>query len=359
MKKIIFGTTLILSSMAYAQVGINTQNPQGIFNIDGLKDNATSGVPTNDQQANDFAVLSSGNVGIGTTSPSTKLEVQFSGSSAYATVARFLASGNATIGNTTQLNFGVSSSSGNSAEWRFVYQGDNNDANRIDFGMNNVFSPMITYMKNGNVGIGNSNPLQRLDVSGTGLFRNGNTANSFTTSQILFGFIGTNQYQHAIKTRHNVSSLSGNAIDFFTWKQGTDGSTTVGTQHVLTLDGNANVGIGTTTPISRLEINGASTNSTAFNAASATSIDYTKSNLAYTTASPGTFTLTGLKDGGTYTLAVQGTTQGTASFSGNNPAGVPFVFKSLNNGITTSGKETLYTFIVMGSRVYFFMSTGF
>ena len=58
-----------------AQIGINTTNPQGTFHIDGAKDNAATGVPTLAQQANDVAVTPSGNVGIGTVSPSVKLEI--------------------------------------------------------------------------------------------------------------------------------------------------------------------------------------------------------------------------------------------------------------------------------------------
>jgi len=109
-----------------------------------------------------------------------------------------------------------------------------------------------------------------------------------------------------------------------------------------------------------LEVNGASTNTTAFNASSGTSIDFTKSNLAYTTASAsaGNFTLTGMKDGGTYTLAVQGATSGTATFSGYNPSSTQFTFKPANNAATTANKHTLYTFIVMGTNVYYSMVTG-
>lgn len=103
-----------------------------------------------------------------------------------------------------------------------------------------------------------------------------------------------------------------------------------------------------------LEVNGAATNTSAFNAAASTTIDFTKSNLAYTSNNPSSFTLNGIKDGGTYTLAVQGTTSGTSAFSSGG-----FTFMSVNNGPTTSGKQTLYTFIVMGTTVYFFMTTGF
>jgi hypothetical protein len=102
-----------------------------------------------------------------------------------------------------------------------------------------------------------------------------------------------------------------------------------------------------------LEVNGASTNSVAFNGGSSTSIDFTISNLAYTTASAGNITLTGMKDGGTYTLAVQGLTSGTAVFTQTG-----MTFKSINNAATTASKHTLYTFIVMGTTVYYSMMTG-
>jgi hypothetical protein len=103
-----------------------------------------------------------------------------------------------------------------------------------------------------------------------------------------------------------------------------------------------------------VSVNGSATNSTAFNAATSSTIDFTISNLAYTTNSPGSFTLTGIKDGGTYTLAVQGTTSGTSSFTATG-----FSVLSGNNGPTTAGKQTLYTFIVMGTTVYYFMAIGF
>lgn len=59
----------LVSAIAFGQVGINTTNPQGIFNVDGAKDNAATGIPTAVQQANDFTVTASGSVGIGTVAP--------------------------------------------------------------------------------------------------------------------------------------------------------------------------------------------------------------------------------------------------------------------------------------------------
>ena len=48
MKKnlLLAGLLTTFSLVAKSQVGINTTNPQGVFNIDGLKNNPTTGVPT-------------------------------------------------------------------------------------------------------------------------------------------------------------------------------------------------------------------------------------------------------------------------------------------------------------------------
>lgn len=63
------------STKITAQVGIQTQNPQANFHIDGAKDNPATGTPTVAQQANDVAITSTGNMGVGTTTPSTKLDI--------------------------------------------------------------------------------------------------------------------------------------------------------------------------------------------------------------------------------------------------------------------------------------------
>jgi hypothetical protein len=75
MKKIVFLSILTVGTAAYAQIGVNTQNPQGIFHIDGAKDNPETGTPTLAQQANDVSVTSMGNVGIGTNTPTNKIEI--------------------------------------------------------------------------------------------------------------------------------------------------------------------------------------------------------------------------------------------------------------------------------------------
>ncbi|MCD1117582.1 hypothetical protein [Chryseobacterium turcicum] len=70
MKKIFLAGAVLASLYSLAQVGVNTQNPQGIFNIDGKSStnttNPITGVPTNLQMTDDFIVKNTGATGIGT-----------------------------------------------------------------------------------------------------------------------------------------------------------------------------------------------------------------------------------------------------------------------------------------------------
>jgi len=200
---------------------------------------------------------------------------------------------------------------------------------------------------------------------------NGQVLTSATDGTLSWATAGTYTADNGLTLTSNNIALGGSLTGATTIEQKTNtlaftSTAATGTSH-FTVDGttlnvdavNNRVGIGTATPGSRLEVNGAATNTSAYNAGSTTTIDFKQSNLAYTTASAGNFTLTGMKDGGTYTLAVQGTTSGTAAFSGTNPSSTAFTFKSVNNAATTAGNQTVYTFIVMGTTVYFWMNSGF
>lgn len=72
---IMLAMTACFSSNAQTGTGINTQNPQGLFHIDGAKDNPGTGAPSAVQQANDVIVDVQGNVGIGTITPDAKLVI--------------------------------------------------------------------------------------------------------------------------------------------------------------------------------------------------------------------------------------------------------------------------------------------
>lgn len=116
-----------------------------------------------------------------------------------------------------------------------------------------------TLLVQGQAGVGTDKPSAQLDV-GKGdpaattpslQLRGGNVSTGTTSTQITFGYNNTAGYRHAIRTRHNGSGASGNAIDFYVWRW-VDANThdkveDIGTQHVLTLD-SGRVGIGTTEP---------------------------------------------------------------------------------------------------------------
>ncbi len=122
----------------------------------------------------------------------------------------------------------------------------------------------------------------------------------------------------------------------------------------LIVSGTGNVGIGSVTaPVSKLEVNGSATNAVSYNAVAATTIDFSRSNLAYTTANPGAFTLQNVKDGGTYTLSVRGATAGTSTFTATG-----FTVRYINNRTTVANTHTLYTLVVIGTVIYVYIATA-
>ena len=147
----------------------------------------------------------------------------------------------------------------------------------------------------------------------------------------------------------NAWGLNGNAITAGKFIGTTNAQPVivkVNNSEVLRVGNTGNIG---------LEVKGAATNTASYNANATRTIDFTQSNLAYTTATAGSFTLNGMKDGGTYTLAVQNTTGGvTASFTADGGLTV----KTVNNDETVAG-HTLYTIVVINTTAYVYMATGF
>jgi hypothetical protein len=205
-------------------------------------------------------ITSNGNVGIGVSTPCNLFHVRCN-VTGDITVARFTNSpGTGNEGVFIGFETGYPQALSLIGARR---EGAENDASII-------FSPMLNeaacermrITSGGRIGIGITSPQAQLDVyqcGGNGLractalyLRAGNDSNIFCSNQILFGYDGTANYAHAIKTRHNSNGFCDNAIDFYTWKCGDAISTPAG-QYIMTIAGNGTLGIGTCTPSTLLD----------------------------------------------------------------------------------------------------------
>ena len=125
----------------------------------------------------------------------------------------------------------------------------------------------IVHYVDGHVGIGTTSPGAALDVtpsievgeSASALrLRAGNedSDGSDNNNQLLFSSAEeSGSYTHAIKSRHNSEQSGGNSLDFYLWDKTADDPGTVGSQHVMSLNG-GKVGIGTKDPETELHVAG-------------------------------------------------------------------------------------------------------
>jgi hypothetical protein len=343
----------------------------------------TTGLPGGQTRA--MFIDESQRVGIGTSSPASKLEVSTgvtttnsivnatgsiddflqynikntsTGTKAQSGFNAMADNGNDTTGfvwmgiNNSNFNFPTTYNIGGPNDVAFIGSGQDmyvanaSNTKSIIFSTGKATTPFfgeqMRILNNGNVGVGTATPLNKLVVKGLN-----NPVSALGTAQTNAIFRVEGETNHAL----DMGTLTASPYGAYVQSHNKGGATTL----PLALNPvGGNVGIGTLNPTSTLEVNGSATNTVAYNAGAATAILFNNSNLAYTSASPTAFFLQGIKNGGTYTLAVQGTTSGTANFSA-----VGFTFKSVNNGTTIAGKDTLYTFVVMGTTVYVYMATGF
>ena len=253
-------------------VGIGTTVPTARLHVSG----STGGVFEVDTAggATTFYVSASGNVGVGTTNPVAKLQVagNISGSSFTSSISNavgFLGTSSFAINASTASYV---SPSGNA----FVQGGNSfgttatlgtNDASALIFETNGT--GRVTIDTNGNVGIGTTSMVAKLDVydnTDGGLLSFVRNANS-----------GSSAYSAFVLRRDG----NNNGIVLFTnsstrTTDGGAGNSTIrtdngnlllgagGSQHILTTAGN--VGIGTTIPSNRLEVAGSTFNRATFKA---------------------------------------------------------------------------------------------
>lgn len=105
-----------------------------------------------------------GDVGIGTSNPNAKLHVVSSGTSGYAGEIALTAP-NMTSGETV-LTFGKNTITRNRAELRFKYVASGSTSNRYEFGFSNV-QPFVAFTAGEQAGIGTLSPSYKLHVNGS------------------------------------------------------------------------------------------------------------------------------------------------------------------------------------------------
>lgn len=172
-----------------------------------------------------------------------------------------------------------------------------------------------------------------------------------------YGATGPTNNKASITARASeayTDAAQGTQIEFAT--TGT-GSTNLYTR--MTIDPYGSVGIGTSAPNAKLHVNGGqilSTNASGIVEVNASaSIDWNKGNVQTLTADCSSTAFANMLDGGTYTLVIKETGTSTCAFS---QTGLTFHLPP-DHGARTSGKHTVYTFLRAGADVYVSWIPGF
>ncbi|NCT00265.1 hypothetical protein GW765_04810, partial [Candidatus Parcubacteria bacterium] len=227
-----------------------------------------------------FTVLQGGNVGIGTTAPSQKLDVYKTAVSGLQVASD---NGGDAILDLMELNTGASFGAVGTGGFRWIMDGGDNKL-YLQSGNEATVNTRLTIERDtGNVGIGTTNPGEKLQVAGIGKFG----VESTTQGEIhIANSSGTALFK--IKNLFGSPELSVNSIsDRYLNIINEDVSKTLG----LTIEGN--VGIGTTNPTTKLYVSGGTgdvvnvgggrirgLNTTPVNADEAVPLTYLQSNYA-------------------------------------------------------------------------------
>ncbi len=273
-------------------VGIGTTNPDGKLHIDGVSDTVSGLVleasNSGDNRSIDFqntagalrlgieydntninlnvvdrnrdkllTVRESGNVGIGTDNPDAKLEVSSSDASTYMHL------NNDSTGNT---RFKMSNDSdANANGFQIINNASDGQVNLLNYKNSDLAlwtssSQRMTIESGGNVGIGTPDPAAKLEVEGGDHLLQLSTTSSTGSPYLSFNQAGTRRsfIQHADggDTLKIASEYGG--IGFFTGTSGTE------TQKI-TIQSDGDVGIGTTSPSSKLHVRKAAGPLSSFN----------------------------------------------------------------------------------------------
>jgi hypothetical protein len=268
------GTGTINSTLAVndnATIGFINGSSTGLY----LTKGATYGVPAIQGVTTAFGVgqniainPNGGNIGIGTTSPTVKLDVAGNQILTASTTPTLLL--NNTVGTTwnTELGFG----SNGTRKWSIGVDPGAQGVNKLYFYDNAFGATRLLIDASGNVGIGTSSPSQALTVAGNIRAGAANTAylgDAFTLAggyrHLVVGtsyYDGTNYITPAPGSNAvaNVATDTNGIAFFTTGSTGatirTDSPATFAAYERVRIDASGNVGIGATSPATKLQVSG-------------------------------------------------------------------------------------------------------
>jgi hypothetical protein len=217
---------------------------------DPLRFSTSSGIDNDGSWQEHMRINSNGNVGIGTTTPTSLLQIS-DGNAQGPTFKidglspSILLQDNSGVSNTVD-NFEIRNNLGN---LNFNY-GDNADANDDGFLSNNAF----TISNTGKVGIGTTDPKAKLQLGNKMFFHAGGVVSAVMHNQFLGG-LGWEYASdgHATGIEFNNNAIGQVAI--WTAISGTAGSQLI-PQARLLITNDGKIGLGTSAPAYKLDVNG-------------------------------------------------------------------------------------------------------